>query len=75
MGYNRKPFFFSGDWLHRPKGNLPHQTVWESEEYLLCVRGIYGLPLLSDIETGELPKLSGVGRTGLYRIKFRIECE
>ena len=47
----------------------------ESEEHLLCVRGFHGLPFLSDIETGELPKLSGVGRTGLHRIKLRIECK
>ena len=30
---------------------------------------------LSDIETRELPKLSGIGRAGLYCIELRIECE
>ena len=47
----------------------------ESEEYLLCVRGVHGLSLLSDIETGKLPELSGAGRTGLHRIELRIECK
>ncbi len=58
-----------------PQGNLPHQTVGKSKDCLLCVRGFHGLPFLSDIETRELPKLSGIGRAGLYCIELRIECE
>ena len=72
MIWNPQPLFQG---LHRPKGNLPHQAVGKSEEYLLCVRGIYGLPLLFDIETRELPKLSGIGRAGLHCIELRIECK
>ncbi len=71
-GYEIRNRYFKG--LHRP-GNLPHQAVGKSEEYLLCVRGIYGLPLLFDIETRELPKLSGIGRAGLHCIELRIECK
>ena len=72
-GFEVRQPLFQG--LHRTQGNLPHQAVGESKEYLLCVRGIHGLPLLSDIETGELPELSGVGRTGLHCIELRIECK
>ena len=56
-----------------PQGNLPHQTGGKSKDCLLCVRGIHGLPFLSDIETGELPELSGIGRAGLHCIELRIE--
>ena len=31
--------------------------------------------LLFDIETRELPKLSGIGRAGLHCIELRIECK
>ncbi len=37
--------------------------------------GFHGLPFLSDIETRELPKLSGIGRAGLHCIELRIECK
>ena len=42
---------------------------------VIIVRGIYGLPFLSNIETEKLPELSGAGRTGLHRIELRIECK
>ena len=52
-GFEVRNRYFKG--LHRPKGNLPHQTVWESEEYLLCVRGVHGLPLLLTLRQENCP--------------------
>lgn len=58
-----------------PPRKSPTSDSRESKDCLLCVRGFHGLPFLSDIETRELPKLSGIGRAGLYCIELRIECE
>ena len=54
-----------------PSGSLKARTA--SLRYVF--EGFHGLPFLSDIETGELPKLSGVGRAGLHCIELRIECK
>ena len=72
-GYEIRNRYFKG--CIAPKEISHIRQSGKSEEYLLCVRGIYGLPLLFDIETRELPKLSGIGRAGLHCIELRIECK
>ena len=58
-----------------PQGNLHIRQSGKSEEYLLCVPEVYG-PLLFDIETRELPKLSGIGpRQDYIAIELRIRCK